>query len=160
MVTGAGSGIGRATAILLAQEGATSVVADIEMTAAQTVVEEINSEGGNATPVELDVADETAWQSVIGEIITNHKRLDVLVNNAGISISKPVAESSLEDWRKVMAVNLDGVFLGTRFAIATMKNGSSIINVSSVSGIKPCIDRQFNFDFPHMLRQSVPHSMA
>jgi NAD(P)-dependent dehydrogenase (short-subunit alcohol dehydrogenase family) len=137
VVTGGGSGIGRATAFLLAEEGSTTVVADIDKTAAEAVVEEITSAGGKATGVEIDVSDETAWQEVIDELIGVYGRLDILVNNAGISISKPVAESSLDDWRKAMAVNLDGVFLGTKYAIEAMKNGGSIINVSSVSGITP-----------------------
>ena len=87
--------------------------------------------------MEFDVADDTSWESVITVVLEQHDRLDVLVNNAGISVSKSVADSSLEDWRKVMAVNLDGMFLGTKHAIVAMKSGGSIINVASVSGIKP-----------------------
>ena len=137
LITGAGSGIGRATALLMAREGATAIVADIDLHAARAVVAGITHAGYQAEERELDVADESTWQSVIGDILANHNRLDVLVNNAGISISKPVAASSLDDWRKVMAVNLDGVFLGTRQAIAAMEHGGSIVNVASVSGIKP-----------------------
>jgi NAD(P)-dependent dehydrogenase (short-subunit alcohol dehydrogenase family) len=137
LITGGGSGIGRATALLLAKEGATAVVADIDLNAAARVADEITGAGGRAEAVELDVSDETAWQAVMNTIVGKHERLDVLVNNAGISISKPVADASLADWRKVLAVNLDGVFLGTRHAIAAMKAGGSIVNVASVSGIKP-----------------------
>lgn len=137
IVTGAGSGIGRATAILLACEGASVVAADIATEAARSCVEEIVEQSGKATAIALDVADESSWKSAIGTVLEQQQRLDILVNNAGISISKPVAESSLDDWRKVMAVNLDGVFLGTKCAIEAMKNGGSIINVASVSGITP-----------------------
>lgn len=137
IVTGAGSGIGRATAFLLAREGASVFAADIDTEAARSSAEEIVAQGGKATALALDVADETSWTSAIGTVTAQQKRLDILVNNSGISISKPVAESSLDDWRKVMAVNLDGVFLGTRYAIEAMKTGGSIINVASVSGITP-----------------------
>ena len=137
IVTGAGSGIGRATAILLASEGANVVAADIATEAARSCVEEIADQGGKATTIALDVADEGSWKSAIDTILEQQRRLDILVNNAGISISTHVAESSLEDWRKVMAVNLDGVFLGTKYAIEAMKTGGSIINVASASGITP-----------------------
>ena len=118
IVTGAGSGIGRATAILLASEGANVVAADIATEAARSCVEEIADQGGKATAIAHDVADEGSWKAAIDTVLEQQRRLDILVNNAGISISKPVAESSLDDWRKVMAVNLDGVFLGTMYATA------------------------------------------
>lgn len=137
IVTGAGSGIGRATAMLLAAEGAIIIAADIDLVAAGSCVNEIADQGGTAEAMELDVADERAWQFIIDAALKQHSRLDILVNNAGLSVSTPVTKSSLADWRKVMAVNLDGVFLGTKHAIAAMKNGGSIINVASVSGIKP-----------------------
>ncbi|MEE8243560.1 MAG: SDR family NAD(P)-dependent oxidoreductase, partial [Pseudomonadales bacterium] len=137
LVTGAGSGIGRATAILLGKEGATVVVADIDFTTARNVAQEITSAGGKAEAAKLDVAHEVAWNEIVDELVASHKRLDILVNNAGISISKPVAQSSLDDWRKVLSVNLDGVFLGTKHAIEAMSNGGSIVNVASVSGITP-----------------------
>ena len=137
VITGAGSGIGRATATLLAIEGAKVVCADIDLGAAQSSVEMIAEEGGEATALKLDVVDENTWESALDAVLAQYKRLDVLVNNAGISVSKPIVEMTLEDWQKVMAVNLDGIFLGTKYAIASMKNGGSIINVTSVSGIKP-----------------------
>jgi NAD(P)-dependent dehydrogenase (short-subunit alcohol dehydrogenase family) len=111
-VTGAGSGIGRATAHLLAKEGATVIVADINRTGADHVASEIRGSGGKAESAELDVADERAWAAVIEEVMTGHHRLDVLVNNAGVSFAKPIAETTLGEWRRVLAVNLDGVFLG------------------------------------------------
>lgn len=137
LVTGAASGIGRATAGLMATEDAMVIVADIDLPAAESVVEEIAKRGGAAEAMELDVSAESDWQAAIGEVMASHERLDILVNNAGISISKPVADSSFDEWRQVLAVNLDGVFLGCRHAIAAMRNGGSIVNVASVSGIRP-----------------------
>jgi 3(or 17)beta-hydroxysteroid dehydrogenase len=139
LVTGAGSGIGKATAVLFAKKGAVVLVADISMDAAQAVTNEIVAAGGNAEAVLLDVANEANWRQAIEQALNNHQRLDVLVNNAGISFAKPIDEMSLDEWRRVMSVNLDGVFLGTKHAISAMKKsgGGSIINVASVSGIKP-----------------------
>jgi NAD(P)-dependent dehydrogenase (short-subunit alcohol dehydrogenase family) len=138
LVTGAGSGIGRATAALLAREGATLVVADVNEPAAQAVAAEIVSAGGKAESLRLDVTEEAMWQEATERIHSAHGRLDILVNNAGVPFGKPVADTSLEEWRRVLAVNLDGVFLGTRFGIRAMQaGGGSIVNVASVSGIKP-----------------------
>ena len=137
LVTGSGSGIGRATAILMAQEGATVVAADIDQSASLSVAKEILSGGGRAEVAQLDVTDESVWQVTIAKILANHNHLDILVNVAGISLSKPIAETSFAEWRQVVAVNLDGVFLGIRQAISAMKEGGSIINVASVSGITP-----------------------
>jgi NAD(P)-dependent dehydrogenase (short-subunit alcohol dehydrogenase family) len=138
LVTGAGSGIGRATALVLAREGATVLVADVNLAGAEQVVHDIRGAGGTAESAALDVADEGAWRRVIEQTMTGHRRLDVLVNNAGISFARPVADTTLDEWRRVLSVNLDGVFLGTRAAINAMKGtGGSIINVASVSGINP-----------------------
>jgi NAD(P)-dependent dehydrogenase (short-subunit alcohol dehydrogenase family) len=137
LVTGAGSGIGRATAVLLAREGALVMVADINEEAARAVADEIVGGGGSAEPLTLDVTDEAAWQAATGRILATHGQLDVVVNNAGVPFGKPVADMSLGEWRRVLAVNLDGVFLGTKYAIQAMQAGGTIINVASVSGIKP-----------------------
>ena len=139
LVTGAGSGIGKAIAILLAQEGATVIATDIDAHAAERVAGAIREAGGEAEAARLDVTDETAWVGVMGTVLTRHRRLDVLVNNAGVSFAKPIADMTTAEWRRVLGVNLDGVFLGTKHAILTMKSrgGGSIINVASVSGIMP-----------------------
>jgi NAD(P)-dependent dehydrogenase (short-subunit alcohol dehydrogenase family) len=139
LVTGAGSGIGRATATLLASEGATVLVADINEQAAQAVAAEIVASGGKGEPLPLDVTDEAAWRETTEQVLARHGRLDVVVNNAGVPFGKQVADMSLEEWRRVLAVNLDGVFLGTKYAIRAMQGGrgGSIVNVASVSGIKP-----------------------
>jgi NAD(P)-dependent dehydrogenase (short-subunit alcohol dehydrogenase family) len=137
LVTGAGSGIGRATALLLAQEGATVVVSDINFSAAEKVASEIPPNSGTGEAARLDVADESSWTAVLDLILSRYRRLDVLVNNAGLAFAKPVAEMTLAEWRRVLSVNLDGVFLGTRHGVRAMRPGSggSIINVASVSGI-------------------------
>jgi 3(or 17)beta-hydroxysteroid dehydrogenase len=138
LVTGAGSGIGRATAALMAREGAIALVADLNEQAAHAVAAEITSHGGKAEPLLLDVADEAAWREATERILAAHRRLDVLVNNAGVSFARPVADTSLQEWRRVLAVNLDGVFLGTRSGIRAMQaSGGSIVNVASVSGVQP-----------------------
>src|SRR5262249_22011186 len=98
LVTGAGSGIGRATAILLAREGATALVADLNESAAQAVAAEIVSAGGKAESLRLDVADEVVWQHAMESPRAAHGRLDILVNNAGVPFGKPVAETSLDEW--------------------------------------------------------------
>jgi len=139
MVTGAGSRIGRATAILLAQEGATVIVCDIDVQAAQQVANEIRDGGGKAEEIGLDVAGESDWVAAMETVLTRHQRLNVLVNNAGVSFAKPIAETTIDEWRRVLRVNLDGVFLGTKLAIVTMRSagGGSVINVASASGITP-----------------------
>jgi NAD(P)-dependent dehydrogenase (short-subunit alcohol dehydrogenase family) len=139
LVTGAGSGIGRATALLLAGAGATVLVADLNETAARAVVAEVTSGGGKPEPWQLNVCDETARQKGIERVLIMHKRLDVVVNNAGVASGKPMADTSLGDWRRVLAVNLDGVFLGTKYGIRAMQagQGGSIVNIASVFGIKP-----------------------
>jgi NAD(P)-dependent dehydrogenase (short-subunit alcohol dehydrogenase family) len=139
LVTGAGSGIGQASATLLGGEGALVLVADVNHDAAHAVAAAIVSAGGRAEPLPLDVCEESAWQAATDRILADHSRLDVVVNNAGIAFGKPVADTSLAEWRRVLAVNLDGVFLGTKHGIRAMQagKGGSIINVASVSGIKP-----------------------
>jgi 3(or 17)beta-hydroxysteroid dehydrogenase len=138
LVTGAGSGIGKATALLLAEEQATVIVSDIDGLAAEGVANAIREAGGQAESTRLDVAEESAWTVVVETIMSAHQRLDVLVNNAGIPFLLPIANTTLEEWRKVQSVNLDGVFLGTKHAMAAMRTrgGGSIINVASVTGIK------------------------
>ncbi len=136
LVTGGASGLGEATALLLAEEGAAVVVADIDAGAAQAVVARITAAGGQAMFQSLDVSSEPAWDVAIDATVARFGALDVLVNNAGIA---PVGDMdmSFELWRKVMAVNLDGVFLGTRAAIRAMAAGErqgSIINLSSTMG--------------------------
>ena len=133
LVTGGGSGLGEATCLRLAEEGALVVISDINEASAKAVADAI---GGEAWSAHQDVTDEARWRELVDEIVERHGRLDILVNNAGIALVGNVEESSLEDWRKTQSINLDAVFLGTREAIRAMKEGSgSIINISSIEGI-------------------------
>jgi NAD(P)-dependent dehydrogenase (short-subunit alcohol dehydrogenase family) len=137
LVTGGGSGIGEATAKLLAREGARVAVADIDYEAAQRVTEDIRDAGGEAHAHALDVRYEASWKATLESVTKRFGRLRILVNNAGISLAGDVAETSYEEWRRVHAVNVDGVFLGTREAIRIMggHGGGVIVNVASQSGI-------------------------
>jgi len=137
LVTGAASGIGRATALLFGREGAKVVATDISVSGEQVALD-IRAAGGQAIFVAHDVTDETVWLKVISRVLESFGRLDVLVNNAGIEVSRPVAEMTLAKWREQMSVNLDGVFLGTKHAVRTMRlgtRGGSIVNVASVAGL-------------------------
>jgi len=133
VITGAAAGIGRATAILFAREGARVVLTDINAEDGQAVADEIAAAGGDASFLRQDVADEGGWDEVIGSACSRCGRLDVLVNNAGIQLSKSLEETSLADWRRVFQVNAESVFLGTRRAILAMKaqRSGSIVNLSS-----------------------------
>jgi NAD(P)-dependent dehydrogenase (short-subunit alcohol dehydrogenase family) len=139
LVTGGASGIGRGCAEKLAAEGAIAVVTDLQDEKGAETVAAIEKAGGKAWYLHHDVTDEAAWESVVGEIRQRHGRLDILVNNAGIGIGGSIIEMKLEDWRRQTAVNLDGVFLGTKHSIPLMRasgDGGSIINISSVAGLK------------------------
>lgn len=137
-VTGAGSGIGRATAIVLGQEGARVAVTDIDGEKAAKTASELHEQGYPTLSFQLDVTDENQWQKGIELVLAEWGQLDILVNNAGISVAQSITDMNLAQWRQVMAVNLDGVFLGTKYGIIAMKQGKggSIINVSSASGFK------------------------
>ena len=136
LVTGGGSGIGAATCLSLAEEGAIVIVSDVILTSAEIVAEKIVSAGGQSLAIHQDVTDESRWKQVIKRIIDDFGRLDVLVNNAGIALIGTAEDTSLEDWRVTQQVNLESVFIGTREAIKVMKGqGGSIINVSSIEGI-------------------------
>jgi len=137
IVTGAAEGIGEATAKLFAQEGAKVVVADINQAKGQKVAEGIRQDGGEARFIPLDVTSEESWQALMEATIKEYGQLTVQVNNAGISLAKDVEATTLADWNRIMNVNATGVFLGTKYAILTMKNNSqscSIINRSSIDG--------------------------
>lgn len=133
LVTGGGSGIGRATAHALAQAGAHVAVSDIDEDAARTVAEEI----GRGDAHRLDVADEAAVQRVIGAVVDRHGRIDVLVNNAGLGARMPTVELPTERWRQVLAVNLDGSFFCAREAGRHMlaAGRGAVVNVASIMGL-------------------------
>jgi len=131
LVTGAASGIGAETARLLAAQGADVAAADLNGAGAQETARTVSG-----LAIAMDVTSEADWARAMAETVSRFGGIDVLVNCAGIELVRGIAETSLADWRRVMSVNLDGVFLGTRAAIAAMsKHGGSIINISSVAGI-------------------------
>jgi NAD(P)-dependent dehydrogenase (short-subunit alcohol dehydrogenase family) len=136
-ITGGASGIGKATAQQFAQTAARVVVSDIDP-ACEQVAGELQAGGAEALGLRHDVTDEAAWTTALARTIDRFGRLDVLVNSAGIVSTGPVAELELAEWRRVLAVNLDGVFLGTKHAVQIMKRqgqGGVIVNVSSASGL-------------------------
>lgn len=136
LITGAGTGIGYATAIRFAEEGARIVATGLEQGPLDSLVADIEQLGGEAIGIQQDVTIEARWAQVIDQAMTRFGRIDVLVNNAGIGIPGNVEEETLEGWRRTQCVNMEGVFLGTQAAIKAMKpHGGSIINVSSIEGI-------------------------
>lgn len=141
LVTGGASGIGRACAIVLAREGAKIVVSDVQTDMGEDCVRIIKKAGGDARFLKQDVTSEDGWATIIAAIRKDYGKLHVLVNNAGIAISGPITEMSLDDWRRQQAINLDGVFLGTKHALPLMRTsgGGSIINMSSLAGLRGAV---------------------
>lgn len=138
LVTGAALGIGRATAALFAREGASVALTDVQDDEGEAARREIESEGGVARYWHLDVADEDGVERVVEEVVDAFGGLDVLVNNAGISgANKPTHEITEEEWDRVMAVNVKGVFFCTKHAVPRLKarGGGSIVNLSSIYGL-------------------------
>jgi NAD(P)-dependent dehydrogenase (short-subunit alcohol dehydrogenase family) len=146
IVTGAASnpGLGRAAALALAREGASVLVTDIDAAGAEDCARAIRDAGGKAIAEVHDVTQEDAWQRIIALAESHYGRLDVLINNAGIAVLKPLEQLTLADWNRQIEVNLTSVFLGCKYGTAAMKaaGGGSIVNLSSVAGlvgIKLCV---------------------
>jgi NAD(P)-dependent dehydrogenase (short-subunit alcohol dehydrogenase family) len=138
IVTGGALGIGRATCLLLAKEGASVAVTDILDDEGKDLVEIIRDQGGTADYWHLDVSKESDVQRVFADVQAQWGRIDILVNNAGIAgVNKPTHEITEEEWNALMAINVNGVFLCTKHAVISMlKTGSgSIINLSSIYGL-------------------------
>lgn len=137
VITGGGSGIGRATAHLFAREGAKVVVADIDLRAAEQVAEEVCARGQEATPHKVDVAESTEVARMVEHVVETYGRLDVLVNNAGYGLAGTVLETDEAAWDRLMAVNAKGVFLGCKHAIPVMQRqgGGVIVNTASTTAI-------------------------
>ena len=137
IVTGAGSGIGAASAQRFAVEGAAVVVVDIREAKAQETASAIVEAGGHAVAMVVDVADEGDMRRMVADTVTEFGGLDVLFSNAGTLRPGSVTELSVEDWDHVMAVNVRSVFLGGKFAVPAMteRGGGSIINTASISGL-------------------------
>jgi len=137
VVTGAGSGIGRACALRFGAEAARVVVSDVRGEAASAVAKEIVAAGGAATSFPADVSDPARVDALVDEAFTGHGRLDVMLNNAASPHGALLAQTSNEDWRRVHSVTLDGVFYGIRAALGRMlpQGSGSIINISSGAGL-------------------------
>jgi NAD(P)-dependent dehydrogenase (short-subunit alcohol dehydrogenase family) len=139
LISGGARGMGAVEAKLFALEGAKIIIGDILESEGLRTEAEINANGGECIFVRLDVTTEADWQSAMQSTMTRFGRLDVLVNNAGISASGIIEDLSEGDWDRVMDINVKGVFLGTKHAIPAMRatGGGSIVNISSGAGIAP-----------------------
>jgi NAD(P)-dependent dehydrogenase (short-subunit alcohol dehydrogenase family) len=142
LISGAARGIGGETAQLMAQAGAKVIVADMLDALGQQTVDAITAAGGQADYVHLDVTKEQSWIDTIGLATGKFGKLDILVNNAGVFIGKGIEEISLDEWNRLVAVNMTGVFLGTRLAAPALReaaksseHGSAIVNLASIAGI-------------------------
>jgi NAD(P)-dependent dehydrogenase (short-subunit alcohol dehydrogenase family) len=137
LISGGARGQGAAEAMLLAREGAKVVFGDVLDEAGRQVETAIRTAGGEATYVHLNVTSEPDWRAAVQTAVQKYGRLQILVNNAGILIRKGIEETTEDDWDGLMAVNVKGVFLGTKYAIPAMRSagGGSIINISSTAGL-------------------------
>jgi NAD(P)-dependent dehydrogenase (short-subunit alcohol dehydrogenase family) len=142
LISGAARGIGGETAQLMAQAGAKVVVGDVLDERGRQTVAAMNDAGGNAEYVHLDVTKEDDWTAAINLATSKFGKLDILVNNAGVFIGKGIEDISLAEWDKLVAVNMTGVFLGTKLAVPALReaarsseHGSAIVNLASIAGI-------------------------
>jgi meso-butanediol dehydrogenase/(S,S)-butanediol dehydrogenase/diacetyl reductase len=137
IITGAGSGIGRTTALLFAVEGAKVIVADIDARAGSETVEKIREKGGEASFIETDVTEPASVQSMVKRSVENYGQLNVLVNVAGIFTGGDVVQTSETDWNRILRVNLDGIFICMKYCIPAMisSGGGAIVNIASEAGL-------------------------
>ena len=140
IVTGAGSGIGRATATLFARNGARVVVADVNANAAEAVAAEL---GGEAMAAKVDVSSATDVEAMVASVLKKWGRIDVLINNAGFGMTGNVVTIREEDWDRIMAVNVKGIFLCSKHVIPVMigQGGGSIVNTTSYTAVSAIADR-------------------
>jgi NAD(P)-dependent dehydrogenase (short-subunit alcohol dehydrogenase family) len=137
IVTGGAMGIGRACAELLGSEGASIAITDKEVGQGNDVARELCGRGLRAMFVEHDVAQEDSWRQVVDATVSAYGRLNILVNNAGVGWFNDVEHTTLDEWHRLLSVNLDGVFIGIAQAIPHMRaaGGGSIVNLSSIEGL-------------------------
>lgn len=143
VITGAGSGIGRAMALLFAREGARVLAADINGEAAAQTAAEVEAAGGSCTSLQVDVIQPDDVRGMIEHAHATYGRIDILCNNAGIGSTTNVVDCEPDDWDRVMAVNVKSVYLGCKYAIPQMieQGGGVIINTASVAGMVGIVKR-------------------
>lgn len=136
-VTGGGSGMGREHSLLLAEQGASVIVSDVNEAGGRETVSMINGKGGQGLFINFDVADEAQWKAAVDKAIATFGRVDILVNNAGILILKMVQDTTSEELDRMLNINVKGVFWGCKHILPAMQKagGGSIINVSSIYGL-------------------------
>ena len=135
IITGAASGIGKDIALVFAAEGARIAIADLNRDAAEIVAAEIRAGGGQAMSVAMNVTDETAVNAGVAAVVAAFGGVDILISNAGIQIVHPLEEFTYDDWKKMLAIHVDGAFLTTRACLPTMYKsgrGGSVIYMGSV----------------------------
>lgn len=137
IVTGGALGMGRTHSVLLAKEGATVIVTDVNESEGNNTVKIIKDAGGQAEFLSLNVANEDNWATVTNSVVEKYGKIDILVNNAGILMFKQVQDTSADDFKKIFDVNVNGVFYGTKAVLAGMQKAGagSIINISSMYGL-------------------------
>src|SRR3989475_1145063 len=137
LISGGARGQGATEGRMFVREGAAVVLGDVRDDEGKKVEAEIRANGGKATYVHLDVTREADWRAAVATAVQAYGKLNVLINNAGILFRSTIEETSEQDWDRIMAVNVKGVFLGTKCAIPAMRQagGGSIINISSVAGL-------------------------
>ena len=142
LITGAARGIGGETARLMVEAGAKIGVADVLDERGRATARALESAGGDVLYLHLDVTSEEAWSAAVAAILARFGKLDILVNNAGLFLGKDIEGASLDEWQRLCAVNLTGVFLGTKLALPALResaqkspHGSAIVNLSSVAGL-------------------------
>lgn len=137
IITGAANGQGATEAALFAKEGAKVVATDLEIEALQEVVDQIRANNGESIAIQHNVASEEEWKSVVAKGIEAFGKIDVLVNNAGVSEPRTLLDISMDQWQKVMDIDLTGCVLGMKYTIPEMQKagGGSVINISSIGGL-------------------------
>ena len=137
LITGAGRGQGAYEAKLFSQEGAIVVLGDIDIDSCETIAQEISSKGGLVDYGSLDVTNESDWSDIVNKCANTFGGIDALVNNAGIYSRTPIVSTSKEEFQRIVDVNLQGTFLGTKSVIPIMRDcgGGSIVNISSTAGL-------------------------